>query len=209
MPALSISALTKSFRAGADSCFARVTVLRDLNCVLWPGEIVALEGAPGIGKSTLLRCAAGVLRPDSGSIVWGRSRAPARGRVAYVESRIASRESANGRIPDGALYTSLERAVARSPALILVDDLAAIGALERRLALQLLRACAAAGAAVLMAANEETVSEQTVTRVVTLTHGELVQRRKRSATRIAASSFASRARASASSTYGRSLRSPQ
>jgi ABC-type ATPase involved in cell division len=209
MPALSIAGLTKSFRAGTDTCSARVSVLRELDCALWPGEIVALEGAPGVGKSTLLRCAAGVLRPDSGAIVWGGSRAPARERVAYVESRVVSRVGADGRIPDGALYTSLERAVARSPGLILVDDLAAIGALECRLALRLLRARAAAGAAILMAANEEIASEPSVTRVVTLAHGELVQRRKRSATRIAASSFASRARASASSTYGRSLRSPQ
>jgi alpha-D-ribose 1-methylphosphonate 5-triphosphate synthase subunit PhnL len=43
---LSITSLSKSFRAGAAGCSARVSVLRDLDLALWPGEIVALEGAP-------------------------------------------------------------------------------------------------------------------------------------------------------------------
>jgi len=59
--ALSINSLSKSFRAGAAGCSARVSVLRDLDLALWPGEIVALEGARACGRSTLLACAAGVL----------------------------------------------------------------------------------------------------------------------------------------------------
>lgn len=35
-----------------------------------PGEIMALRGANGVGKSTLLRILAGFMRPDSGVIRW-------------------------------------------------------------------------------------------------------------------------------------------
>ncbi|MFI5241470.1 MAG: ATP-binding cassette domain-containing protein [Gemmatimonadales bacterium] len=207
MPALSITSLSKSYHAGTPQCAASVLVLHDVHFSLWPGEIVAIDGAPGSGKTTLLRCAAGVLRPDVGSVRWFGARVAPANRVCYVSA--VAHDGRYRRSAGGTLYARLERALARAPGLLLVDDLAAAGALERRLVLDLLRANVARGAAVLCAASGEVASESFVTRVATLAHGELVQRRNRSATRIAASSFASRARASASSTYGRSFRSPQ
>ena len=198
--ALSITALTKSFRAGVAGCSARVSVLRDLDLALWPGEIVAVEGAAGCGRSTLLRCAAGLLSPESGAIHWFGARAVRRETVAYVSAATGAE--------CGALYAALH-AVPRHARLIVVDDLAAVGALERRLALSLLRCYALSGAAILVAASEELATAPVVSRALTLANGVLVQRRKRSAVRIAVSSPDSRARASARSTYGRSLRSPQ
>lgn len=43
-------------------------LVRDLNLELRPGEALALEGANGVGKTTLLRAIAGFVRPDRGEI---------------------------------------------------------------------------------------------------------------------------------------------
>jgi ABC-type nitrate/sulfonate/bicarbonate transport system ATPase subunit len=48
-----------------------LSVLRDIDLEVEPGEIVAVVGTNGCGKSTLLRLIAGFLRPDSGRIVVG------------------------------------------------------------------------------------------------------------------------------------------
>jgi ABC-type cobalamin/Fe3+-siderophores transport system ATPase subunit len=201
MTALSIVALAKCFHAGIPGCSASASVLSSVTLALWPGEIVALEGARGCGKSTLLRCAAGLLRPDSGSVSWIGHRTMPRECGAYL--------CVGAGTSNGALHAQIERAVSLGSHILLVDDLPAVGALERRLIIASLRRCAAAGASVLLAANEALACESFISRGVTLERGTLVQLRKRSAARIAASSRASRARSSARSTYGRSLRSPQ
>jgi hypothetical protein len=201
MTSLSIVALAKCFHAGIPGCSASASVLSGVTLALWPGEIVALEGARGCGKSTLLRCAAGLLRPDAGSVFWFGSRATPRSCAAYV--------GAGAGTSNGALHSLVERAVSLGSRILLVDDLPAVGALERRLIIASLQRCAVAGASVLLAANEALACESIISRAFTLERGTVVQRRKRSAARIAASSRASRARSSARSTYGRSLRSPQ
>ncbi len=43
-------------------------VLRDINLTLDPGQILALVGPNAAGKTTLLRCVAGALIPDTGTI---------------------------------------------------------------------------------------------------------------------------------------------
>ncbi len=49
-------------------------VLRALDFDALPGDCVNIQGKNGSGKSTLLACLAGLLRPDSGSVlVFGRS----------------------------------------------------------------------------------------------------------------------------------------
>jgi ABC-type lipoprotein export system ATPase subunit len=40
----------------------------DLSVTIGPGELVAIAGQPGRGKSTLLRCLAGVVPIDSGTL---------------------------------------------------------------------------------------------------------------------------------------------
>jgi iron complex transport system ATP-binding protein len=43
-------------------------VLRDLSLALRPGEMVAMVGPNGSGKTTILRLLAGMLRPDAGTV---------------------------------------------------------------------------------------------------------------------------------------------
>jgi branched-chain amino acid transport system ATP-binding protein len=50
--------------------YGDVAVCADLSMSIEPGEIVALVGANGAGKSTTLRAIAGLLRPRSGSITF-------------------------------------------------------------------------------------------------------------------------------------------
>ena len=45
-------------------------ILREIDLDVAPDEIVALLGASGSGKSSLLRCIAGVQQPEAGTIAW-------------------------------------------------------------------------------------------------------------------------------------------
>jgi len=53
---------------GLCASYGAVQVLRDVDFTVARGEIVALLGTNGAGKSTILRCISGLLRPDSGRI---------------------------------------------------------------------------------------------------------------------------------------------
>ncbi|MEV6410995.1 ABC transporter ATP-binding protein [Kribbella sp. NPDC051718] len=48
--------------------YRRNVALRGVTLAVASGEVVAITGASGGGKSTLLHCAAGILRPDSGTV---------------------------------------------------------------------------------------------------------------------------------------------
>ena len=153
-----------------------------------------------------------MLMPDAGTVRWLGARAAQPGIVAYASARPPhpSRAASPNRHEPGALFAAVRAAATPKRArLLLVDDLDVVAPIERRLVLSLLREHAFAGAAILFSAGESLADAPFITRTVTLSNGALVQRRKRSAARIAVSSPSSRARASARSTYGRSFRSPQ
>jgi len=67
---LSLHGVSKGYHAGVRGCSATVTVLRDVNLTVAAGEIVAISSAPAAGKTTLLMCAAGLMRPDRGVVSW-------------------------------------------------------------------------------------------------------------------------------------------
>jgi simple sugar transport system ATP-binding protein len=70
MPLLEAKALSRSFGS--------TMALVDLSLAIEPGEIVALMGANGAGKSTFVKILSGVLAPDSGTVAFkGRTFAPA------------------------------------------------------------------------------------------------------------------------------------
>lgn len=58
-------------------------LFRDLSLTLAAGEAVALTGANGAGKTSLLRALAGFIRPDGGSIAFGDAE-PAEARRRHI-----------------------------------------------------------------------------------------------------------------------------
>lgn len=67
MPLVKIRNLTKRFRKGDEI----ITPVLDLDLDIHEGELVALMGKSGTGKSTLLNLVAGIDPPDAGSIEVG------------------------------------------------------------------------------------------------------------------------------------------
>jgi len=66
---LSANGITKSFAVGGRT----LTVLRDLELSVEKGEMVAIVGASGVGKSTLLHLLGGLDHVDAGSIAIGET----------------------------------------------------------------------------------------------------------------------------------------
>ena len=64
MPFISVAGLSKSYLVGEN----RLTVLNDLDLTLERGEMVAVVGASGVGKSTLLHVLGGLDALDAGTI---------------------------------------------------------------------------------------------------------------------------------------------
>ena len=65
MSFLEVRSLTKTYRTGNRA----LTVLRELDLSVTQGEMVAIVGASGIGKSTLLQVVGGLDRIDGGTIL--------------------------------------------------------------------------------------------------------------------------------------------
>jgi len=53
---------------GLYASYGAVQVLRSVDLTVQRGEIVALLGTNGAGKSTILRCISGVMKPDAGRV---------------------------------------------------------------------------------------------------------------------------------------------
>ena len=83
MSFLIASGLHKSYRVGSD----QIHVLRDLDLAVEAGEMVAVLGASGVGKSTLLHLLGGLDRMDRGSIQLGETELSALSDPALVAFR--------------------------------------------------------------------------------------------------------------------------
>jgi lipoprotein-releasing system ATP-binding protein len=66
-PLISVQGVTKTYRKGK----AEIPVLRGVDLNIQAGEMVAITGASGVGKSTLLHTIGTLEKPDSGKIVFG------------------------------------------------------------------------------------------------------------------------------------------
>jgi lipoprotein-releasing system ATP-binding protein len=67
MPFLEARSIVKTYQAGTTT----LTVLRDLDLDVESGEMVAIVGASGVGKSTLLHVLGGLDRVDDGTVSLG------------------------------------------------------------------------------------------------------------------------------------------
>ena len=161
-PLLVIRALGKRFRAGVSGCCAEARALVDVNLDVRRGEIVALVGSRAAGKTTLLRCAAGLLVPDEGLVQHVR---PVDGRESVVRyyDHCVQAERAAGRRGDRwdiALIDDVDR-VRR--------DVAAVFALVR-----LVARAREDGSSLLLAASEPSLVRELSDRVLTMKLGSLV-----------------------------------
>ena len=84
---LSVRSLSKIYRVGLRGCTASARALDDVHLEVRRGEVVAIVGAANAGKTTLLRCAAGLLSPDDGTIERGHL-ADVRAITRFVESPV-------------------------------------------------------------------------------------------------------------------------
>lgn len=90
VPSLVVNGLTKTFRSGPSGRTMAVRALRGVSLELERGEIIGLVGPARSGKSTLLLCAAGLVRAEEGTVSWfgesvTRHRVPMG--LAYVPQR--------------------------------------------------------------------------------------------------------------------------
>lgn len=88
---------------GLTKRFRRQVIFENLDLDVYRGEILAIAGASGTGKSVLLRTVTGLVRPDGGSIeVFGQDTAS----LAHRE-KLAMERRWGVLFQDGALFSSL------------------------------------------------------------------------------------------------------
>jgi ABC-2 type transport system ATP-binding protein len=76
---------------GIEKSYGSRPVLTGLDLTVEPGQLVSITGANGVGKTTLLRIAAGIVEPDHGSVTVGgidlrRDAAAGRGRTGFLSA---------------------------------------------------------------------------------------------------------------------------
>lgn len=89
-----------TYQAFAKS-FGAVHAVRDLTCTIARGEVVALLGPNGSGKTTTIKAAAGLIRPSHGTVLIGdparpSTEADARLACSFLPQRVTFPESLTG-----------------------------------------------------------------------------------------------------------------
>jgi len=155
--ALELRGLTKRYSVGSGACIASADVLRGVSFAVASGESVALAGPPGVGKSTLLLCAAGLLRPEAGEVRWfgETDRAVAACRVSY----------------HCASWNTVPSDSSGPPAIHLLD--LASSATDSHTMTRWIDLRCAAGDAVVVAARDEDLAHHLASRVLVLRGGRI------------------------------------
>jgi branched-chain amino acid transport system ATP-binding protein len=84
---------------GVHAGYGNYTVLRDVNLSLGEGEVIALLGPNGVGKTTLLRTATGLLKPRSGRILFCGEELTGKAPHAFVRRGICHLPEGRGIFP--------------------------------------------------------------------------------------------------------------
>jgi ABC-type multidrug transport system ATPase subunit len=159
--ALELRSVTRRYRAGVAGCSGAVTALDRVSLTVAAGECVGVAGAPGAGKSTLLLCAAGILRPDEGSV---------RSLTAAFVARRGSSEAQLGS------HAALTHALGAAPRVLCLDDpLSLLDAPARDRYVALLNELRAAGIAVLVSGRDPAALAASASRVITLDAGRILR----------------------------------
>jgi lipoprotein-releasing system ATP-binding protein len=106
MPFVAVAALSKSYPVGGRS----LSVLRGLDLAVERGEMLAIVGASGVGKSTLLHLLGGLDAPDGGTIRIGDAELTSMsdaGRVAFRNHHVGFVFQFHHLLPE---FTALENA---------------------------------------------------------------------------------------------------
>jgi Cu-processing system ATP-binding protein len=87
---------------GFSKSFGAHRAVEDLTLAVAPGEIVALLGPNGSGKTTSLKAAAGLIHPTKGSVTLGGGRRPAteaasRRSLSFLPQKVSFPDSLTGR----------------------------------------------------------------------------------------------------------------
>jgi len=72
-----------------DTFYGQIQVLRNVNYVVYPGEIVALLGSNGAGKTTTMKTILGLVRPRRGTVTYEGKRLDTQPTSEIVKSGIA------------------------------------------------------------------------------------------------------------------------
>jgi lipoprotein-releasing system ATP-binding protein len=118
MPFIEVDGLVKSYRTAT----GRLEVLRGVHLAVEPGEMVAIVGASGVGKSTLLHVLGGLDAIDSGAVRIGDARIDAmndEARVGFRNQRVGFVFQFHHLLPEFSAIENVEmplRIAARPPA---------------------------------------------------------------------------------------------
>ncbi|HEU4586384.1 MAG TPA: ATP-binding cassette domain-containing protein [Gemmatimonadaceae bacterium] len=163
-PVLVVEGVCKSYAAGARGCGAVVRVLDGASLRVGAGEIVGVAGGEGTGKSTLLLCAAGVVRAERGRVLWG------------AEDGCGGRSLSQPRYLDlrgGTAEREVRAAIESGARVVLLDHASAALLSELRAMLARSRLGAASASAIVVTSRSRAELVRVASRVLVLREGRL------------------------------------
>jgi len=96
--------------SGVHAFYGPVHVLFDIDLEVGDGEIVALLGTNGAGKTTILRVISGVLKPALGHVEWNGTRLNGQRPAEIVKRGIVQMPGGRGVFPGMTIHENLEMA---------------------------------------------------------------------------------------------------